>query len=73
MKSGLRIGKIIGIPIELHPSWFLIFGLLTWSLATGLLPLCFGEATKIPGTFRASTVAVRPGNQPVFLWVRAGP
>jgi Zn-dependent protease len=38
MKSGLRIGKIIGIPIELHVSWFLIFGLLTWSLATGLLP-----------------------------------
>lgn len=38
MKSGFRIGKIIGIPIELHASWFLIFALLTWSLATGFLP-----------------------------------
>jgi len=43
MKSGLRIGKIIGIPIELHPSWFLIFGLLAWSLATGLLPQEYPE------------------------------
>lgn len=38
MKSGIRVVKIIGIPIELHVSWFLIFGLLTWSLASGLLP-----------------------------------
>jgi Zn-dependent protease len=43
MKSGLRIGRIIGIPIELHASWFLIFGLLTWSLATGLLPQEYPE------------------------------
>ena len=43
MKSGLRIGKIIGIPIELHASWFLIFALLTWSLATGLLPQEYPE------------------------------
>lgn len=31
--SGLRIGKIFGIPIYLHPSWLLIFGLITYSLA----------------------------------------
>jgi Zn-dependent protease len=43
MKSGLRLGKLIGIPIELHLSWFLVFGLLTWSLATGLLPQEYPE------------------------------
>jgi Zn-dependent protease/CBS domain-containing protein len=47
MKSGLRIGKIIGIPIELHVSWFLIFGLLTWSLATGLLPQEYPELSGV--------------------------
>lgn len=39
MKSSIKIGRIIGIPIELHISWFLIFGLLTWSLATGYFPI----------------------------------
>ena len=38
MKSGLQITRIFGVPIELHASWFLVFGLLTWSLATNLLP-----------------------------------
>ena len=38
MKAGLRIGKLFGIPVELHVSWFLIFGLVTWSLAGGLFP-----------------------------------
>lgn len=31
--TGLRIGTIWGIPIRLHASWFLIFGMLTWSLS----------------------------------------
>lgn len=30
---GVRIGKILGIPIFLHTSWFLIFGLIVFSLA----------------------------------------
>lgn len=32
-RSGLRIGSIFGIPIYLHVSWLLIFGLITYSLA----------------------------------------
>jgi len=32
--SGIRIGRILGIPIYLHPSWFIIFALITVSLAT---------------------------------------
>ena len=34
--GGLKIGRIFGIPIKLDWSWFLIFGLITWSLACGL-------------------------------------
>jgi Zn-dependent protease len=33
LRSGLRIGSILGIPIYLHPSWLLIFVLITYSLA----------------------------------------
>ena len=32
--SGVRIGRIFGIPIYLHPSWFIIFALITLSLRT---------------------------------------
>ncbi len=35
----MTIGSIWNVPIRLHPSWFLIFFLVTWSLATGFLPL----------------------------------
>lgn len=38
MRSSINIGRIFGIPIELHISWFVIFGLLVWSLATGYFP-----------------------------------
>lgn len=31
--SGLKIGRIFGIPIYLHASWFLIFALITLSIA----------------------------------------
>jgi len=32
--SGLRIGKVLGIPIYIHTSWIIIFALITFSLAT---------------------------------------
>ncbi len=31
--SGIRIGRILGIPVYLHASWFIIFALITFSLA----------------------------------------
>lgn len=34
--GGIRIGRITGIDILIHPTWFLIFALLTWSLSEGL-------------------------------------
>ena len=33
-----QIGRILGIPIKVHSSWFIIFLLVTWSLATWELP-----------------------------------
>ncbi len=33
-RGGIRIGRIFGIPIFLHPSWFIIFVLITLSLTT---------------------------------------
>jgi len=33
-----QIGRIVGIPITVHVSWFVVFGFVTWSLATGYLP-----------------------------------
>lgn len=38
MEANVRLGRILGIPVGLHTSWFLIFGLVTWSLAAGYFP-----------------------------------
>ena len=38
MEANIKLGRIWGIPIGLSTSWFLIFGLVTWSLASSYLP-----------------------------------
>jgi Zn-dependent protease/CBS domain-containing protein len=38
MEAKVRLGRVWGIPIGLHPSWFLVFVLVTWSLASGYFP-----------------------------------
>jgi Zn-dependent protease len=38
MRGTLTLGKILGIPIRLHSSWFLIAVLVTWSLAGSYFP-----------------------------------
>jgi len=47
VKSRLYFAKIWGIPIGIHPSWFLIFILITWSLATGYAPLASRQIDRI--------------------------
>jgi len=42
-RSTISLGRIFGIPIGVDYSWFLIFALLTWSLATGYYPAEFGN------------------------------
>ena len=33
-----KIGTIMGIPVRIHISWFIIFGFITWSLSTFYFP-----------------------------------
>ena len=42
-RSAISLGRILGIPIGVDFSWFLIFGLLTWSLATSYFPAEFKD------------------------------
>ena len=38
MKSTVPLGRIAGIEIGIHYSWFIILGLITWTLSNSLLP-----------------------------------
>jgi Zn-dependent protease len=42
-QKGVRIATIAGIPIYLHVSWFVIFGLVAWSLSQGYFPARYPE------------------------------
>jgi len=37
-RRGISLGRVLGIPIELDYSWFLIFALIAWTLAAGTFP-----------------------------------
>jgi Zn-dependent protease/CBS domain-containing protein len=57
MNGNIRIGNLFGIPFYIHPSWFLVLGLVTWSYSSGLaaqfpqlsagLPLLLGLMTAL--------------------------
>jgi Zn-dependent protease len=38
MQASVKLGQIWGIPVGLHLSWFLVFALVTFSLASGYFP-----------------------------------
>ncbi|HSB41132.1 MAG TPA: site-2 protease family protein [Methylomirabilota bacterium] len=38
MESRLQVFEVGGIPVRVHLSWLLVFGLVTWSLAAGYFP-----------------------------------
>lgn len=38
MRGGIPIGKLFGIALRLNYSWFIVFGLVTWSLAFDYFP-----------------------------------
>ncbi|MDP2168526.1 MAG: site-2 protease family protein [Thermodesulfovibrionales bacterium] len=47
LQSGsLKIASVMGIPIRVHFSWLIIFGLITWSLSTYYFPTA---APELPG------------------------
>ncbi len=37
MNNTIRIGSLFGIPFYIHPSWFLVLGLVTWTYSSGLM------------------------------------
>jgi len=47
MESSIRIGRVLGIPVGLHWSWFFVFFLVTWSLAGMYFVL---ETPQLPPT-----------------------
>jgi Zn-dependent protease len=38
MNANIKLGNILGIPVGLHFSWFLVFALVIFSLSTGYFP-----------------------------------
>lgn len=37
MNGTIRVGSLFGIPFYIHPSWFLVLGLVAWSYSSGLM------------------------------------
>ncbi len=47
LSGGIPIGKLFGIPLRLHYSWFIIFALVTWALAGSYFPDKYPEWNRI--------------------------
>jgi Zn-dependent protease len=43
LSGGIPIGRMFGISVRLHYSWFFIFALITWALASGYFPEVFPD------------------------------
>jgi Zn-dependent protease/CBS domain-containing protein len=58
----LKVGRLFGVEVRLHYTWFLIFALLTWSLAWGYLPVGYPDEGDIfywgVGAFSAAMLFV---------------
>ena len=56
MNGTIRVGNLFGIPFYIHPSWFLVLGLVTWSYSSGLgaqFPLLSGGLALLLGLMTA--------------------
>ncbi|QSJ20653.1 site-2 protease family protein [Nostoc sp. UHCC 0702] len=78
MNGTIRVGNLFGIPFYIHPSWFLVLGLVTWTYSSGLgmqfpqlsggLALVLGLITAL--SLFASVVAHELGHS--FVAIRQG-
>lgn len=46
MLRNIRVGTLLGIPILVNPSWFVLLGLFTWILARNVFPNSFENASQ---------------------------
>jgi len=46
-RHNIPLGRVMGIPLNLDYSWFLIFGLLTWMLAVSYFPSEFHDSPRL--------------------------
>ena len=54
--SGIRIGRLFGIDVAIHPSWFLVLVFFAFTLATGFFPRAYPEWGPV-ATWTTATVA----------------
>jgi Zn-dependent protease/CBS domain-containing protein len=45
MTGGVTLFRVGGIPVRVHPSWLVIFGLIAWSLSVGYFPNVLPDAS----------------------------
>ncbi len=58
MDHGIKIFRVFDIDIYLHYSWWLVFILLTWSLATGFFPAYFPSFSVEEGWVMGAVAAI---------------
>jgi len=58
MKGSFRIGKIMGIEIEVNASWFIIFALVTYTLAAGYFPYYYPAFDSTTRWVSSSVIAL---------------
>ncbi len=57
-RHNIALGRILGIPIGLDYSWFLIFALLTWMLAVDYYPAEFKDWPTVLYWFLGAVTAI---------------
>ncbi len=58
LEGSWQVGKIGGIPVRVHFSWFIVFGLITWALATQYFPQVAPELPQITNYLRGAIAAL---------------
>lgn len=58
LSGSFQVGKISGIPVRIHFSWFIIFGLITWALATQYFPEVAPELPRATNWIRGAAAAL---------------
>ena len=57
LEGSWQVAKIAGIPIRVHFSWFIVFGLITWALATQYFPQVAPELPQTTNYLRGALAA----------------